>query len=720
MARKVKKNFRPRARLLLQLGDQLIKNESIALLELVKNSYDADASKVKVIMRNVDEIDNGTIVIEDDGVGMDWNIIENVWLEPGSDYKEKLFNQNYVTPKFERTPIGEKGIGRFGVHKIGEKIEVITRCSKEKEYVISINWSDFNNTKYLKDAPVEIYEREPAMFKGNKTGTRIEITALRNTWRRSIVRQVHRDLLAINSPFKSKDAIKIEFDIDKKKWLEGLLEFDDIKKASLYYFDCKFSGQRIEKFKYEFKPWPNMSLLKARTITEKDNYVKENKKMWRTEIEIDEKTKKKKKVYKIINLSKYKIGNVSMRGYIFDRDPAILDMCITTGKSDLANYLDENGGVRIYRNELRVNEYGEPGNDWLGLDIERVNIPGRKISNNLILSAIDLKRNESTGLIEKTNREGFIENDALREFTYAVRYVLGMVETLRNIDKSLIREKYNTPKMAEPVIDSINDLKVVVNKKVKNENVRKELDANIAKVEKDYKEINETLITAAGAGLNLSFFVHEIEKGIDRLNLALQKEDASQKILDLSNHLAELVDGYTNIIRQSKQSEEKLTDILQGALFNNEFRFENHKIIINNNTAKYRGNTEIKCAKRLVLIASMNLIDNSIYWLAYKERQLKKVEEFKKRLYFDIIKDEPGYIKLLIADNAKGFTIPKDRLARPFMSEKDGGMGLGLHLTSEIMKAHHGRIEFPEWGDYDIPKEFKRGAVVVLTFPKDA
>lgn len=81
--------FKPRARLLIQLGDQLIKNESIALVELAKNSYDADATKVEIYMEHPDDPENGTIIIEDDGYGMTSDTVENVWLEPGSDFKSK-------------------------------------------------------------------------------------------------------------------------------------------------------------------------------------------------------------------------------------------------------------------------------------------------------------------------------------------------------------------------------------------------------------------------------------------------------------------------------------------------------------------------------------------------------------------------------------------------------------------------------------------------------
>ena len=128
----IKLKFKPRARLLLQLGEQLIRNESIALLELVKNSFDADASTVDVYMDQVDKPEEGTIIIEDDGYGMDSNIVEDVWMEPGSDHKEKMFENKEVSPKFKRLPIGEKGIGRFGVHKLGNVIELISKKNKKK------------------------------------------------------------------------------------------------------------------------------------------------------------------------------------------------------------------------------------------------------------------------------------------------------------------------------------------------------------------------------------------------------------------------------------------------------------------------------------------------------------------------------------------------------------------------------------------------------------
>ena len=114
-------SFKSRARLMPQIGDQLIKNESIALLELVKNAYDADAPDVWVEMWDIDKSDKGKIIVKDNGDGMDLSIVENSWMEIGTDNKKNLLDEYIMNDKksaLGRLPMGEKGIGRFGVHKL--------------------------------------------------------------------------------------------------------------------------------------------------------------------------------------------------------------------------------------------------------------------------------------------------------------------------------------------------------------------------------------------------------------------------------------------------------------------------------------------------------------------------------------------------------------------------------------------------------------------------
>ena len=236
--------FKPRARLLLQLGDQLIKNESIALLELAKNAYDADASKVDIIMRHPDSIEDGSIEIEDDGFGMTPDIVENVWLEPGSNYKQEQFAERRFTPIYHRLPIGEKGIGRFGAHKLGNLIEMTTKSANANEVFVRIDWTQFAEHRYLEEVPIRIIEREhPQHFTGGKTGTRIVIKGFRKPWERGMARNVIRAITSITSPFETMDSFKPSFQIiDKSGWFDGIITWDRVCDYSLFQFDATISG----------------------------------------------------------------------------------------------------------------------------------------------------------------------------------------------------------------------------------------------------------------------------------------------------------------------------------------------------------------------------------------------------------------------------------------------------------------------------------------------
>jgi hypothetical protein len=89
-------------------------------------------------------------------------------------------------------------------------------------------------------------------------------------------------------------------------------------------------------------------------------------------------------------------SGVQLKFHVFDRDREVLRRL--SNIQLLTDYLDENVGIRIYRDGIRVYNYGEPGDDWLGLDLRRVNAPTRGISRNIVIGAIHLSLEQSTAL----------------------------------------------------------------------------------------------------------------------------------------------------------------------------------------------------------------------------------------------------------------------------------------------------------------------------------
>ena len=187
----VEQPFRPRARLLQLLGDELIGSDRLAVFELVKNAYDADANEANVQLDLVSD-EGPAIVVVDDGEGMTLDKLRSVWLVPGDDHRQRQRLADERTPVHGRLPLGEKGLGRFAVHKLGNSITLVTCARDSDECIVEIDWNELIDRPYLDEAPVKIRIRKPELFTNGQAGTRIEIRQLRTTnWRRGDVRRLH-------------------------------------------------------------------------------------------------------------------------------------------------------------------------------------------------------------------------------------------------------------------------------------------------------------------------------------------------------------------------------------------------------------------------------------------------------------------------------------------------------------------------------------------------
>jgi signal transduction histidine kinase len=698
-----KPSFKVRARALNQLGEQLIKNESIALLELIKNAYDADASKCDVMMVKPDSMEHGEIIIIDDGEGMDADILKNVWLEIGTKYKEDLRADEKTarTKKYHRLRLGEKGIGRFGVHRLGRKIEIITKKSNSKECVLKLNWDKIETSHYIEDFPCELIERDPEEFKDGRTGTIININKLRVPWSRALARTCARTITSLNSPFKDSSSFRVSFEIDDSNWLTGILTFEDIEQYKLFSFDITMEGNEITDFMYEFKPWESMNKLSHRKLTIDDPEVKSLTKM----------VYKSGSEYEDVNLGKYQIGMVRFTGIIFDMDTRILELGVND-RSGLKKYLKENGGVRVFRDNMRVLDYGEPGNDWLDLSGRRVNMPTKRISNNIVLGAVYLDREHSLDLKEKANREGFIENDAFFELFRAVRFAIDRIESFRKTDKDLLRKHYGPQETAQPVVSSISELKDIVEKKVSDEPTKQTITNYLDRVEAEYEEITESLMKSAGAGLNLVIVIHQMEKILKDVEAMLKDKVPVEVLEDRVKELASLIEGYSILVRNSEKKERNLKGIIEQGIFNVEFRLKLHKVELDYKFRDRIDGLDAICSTNHVLNCLMNLFDNAIWWLDYGKTK-------NASIFLDISSAYPKHVSIVVADNGPGFTKPTSEIVKPFVSDKPGGMGIGLHLTDQIMKSLGGKLLFPAMEIFDIPEKYGKGAIIALAFKKD-
>jgi hypothetical protein len=159
---------------------------------------------------------------------MDENILRNVWMVIGTDFRAEQRNQNLRTEKFERFPLGEKGLGRLSIHKLGRFIRLITRVSGGEELVMEFDWDQLESSRDLNSAAVKLQRRVPITFPGNKHGTRLEVTKLRETWSRGELRRLHRAVNSLCSPFEGPSDFKVRFSApDREDWLKKTRDIHD-------------------------------------------------------------------------------------------------------------------------------------------------------------------------------------------------------------------------------------------------------------------------------------------------------------------------------------------------------------------------------------------------------------------------------------------------------------------------------------------------------------
>ena len=700
----MKHTFAITPRVIAHLGEDLIKNENIALVELVKNSYDAQATFCEVEFFFIgDELSK--ITITDDGVGMDLDTIENAWLVIGTDNKKKQLEH----PSSGRLPLGEKGIGRLGVHKLGRKIQIQTHKFGYNEVVIDIDWTKLEKANSIDDFPIQVTEQIPSSLP-IPHGTKITISDLKGDWNRRKLRNVYRDLASLNSPFNERtDSFVVEVKSNTNVF-EGLPPISDILKVAMYRGHCVIDGDEIKDFYYQFTPWESLSNIQGREVralSEEDKYLKRRK-------DIATSRNRNKIVLEDFNLSDYKIGKIILDFFIFEKDTAVFSF-MNMERTILNSYLRENSGVRVYRDGVRIYNYGEKDSDWLSLDLNRLKRAGDNISNNIIIGSVGISRRESTDLKEKTNREGFIENEAYFAFVDAVTYALDLITRYRNTDKRRLINVYKKDKrVIEPVLSDLNSAVEIIKDKVSDEKAREDILHYLNRVNDQYIEVRDILIRSANAGLNLGGVIHDMEKQVDALISCIENNNF-ESVKNIALNLEHIISGYTVFLKKTSIKTTNVSTIVSAVIDNNKFRFADHRIKIYSNRKNV--DFEAKLSQTESIGALTNLIDNSIYWVSQSRQDDRKI-------YVYITDEIDNYISIVVCDNGCGFKMPPEQALRPFITGKplNTGMGLGLHIAHEVMQAMKGKLLILDANEIDLPDTAKKyqinKAIVALCFPK--
>ena len=722
--------IRPYARLITMLGDQLIKNETIALIEIIKNSYDADASWVKVSF--VDFNENGSInknskiIIEDDGCGMDEFILKKHWLNPATP--DKLKRKNETTPK-GRILQGEKGIGRFAVFKLGKNIKVITRRENQDiENQLTYNFSGYDDNflsengqekeLYLDDLTVSFEKGKPQFIVGKKVelgsiikqrkphGTIIEICDLKSNWTSARISKVQNEIGKMQPIFSDDD----NSDFNVWIYMNGNIHISQEKykeklKSCLNYKSVfKITEGKFTSATNSIKFLLNGNLTELNFNSPEINGLKQFK-----------------EYFKHLNY-KTECGDFGFEFYVFDFNINTENDSRYMLDSEEKKIIKEHR-IYLYRDHVRVMPYGDPDDDWLKVDMTRGTVSAAEfLSNDQVVGCVYISQSGNPQLKDKTNREGLIENgQALGDFINILQLILKYIRK-EPFAKYLINKKRKTE------IEQLKNgkpLSLIENAKKKykdNTDVQKFLCDFEKSYKKEYSTLNERIKKTenlAAVGLSIETASHDVMLFLGK---TIELQDAIIKDLMVGEEINhdELMSRLTLIRGNLSMVQTQMKDI-QLLFPSTKSRTKNINVksilekvhgLYKRPFNKYNIDFSVQCTKNPLIVKTtdavllqvlINLFDNALYWLqtTMKERKI-------------IVLLDGNEQRLIFSDNGPGIKDDdKNYIFEAFYSGKgEEGRGLGLYIARQLLERYDYTIELAEFSKDKLLK----GANFVIEF----
>ena len=702
--------IRPAARLIHTIGSDLIKDLPAAVVELVKNGYDADAKNVDLVftaIKKEQKIEKIKIFVKDNGHGMSYETIINKWMVPAT--KDKLDRKE--SPNGRKLQ-GRKGIGRFAAAALGNELLLVSVDVSHRKTELYIDWEQFSKKEYLDDVEILIENRTTQ----DQSGTMLEISAQfkkENEWTKNDTDILMQELRKLLSPLQNESdpfTIKLTFVefpiINLNNEIELINDFIEIEPYPLIdFYDYRLSGKISDYGTGEF--------------------IFENKSLKGI---ADEKIIQE---FKIKNLAFFGPIKIDLR--VFDRDPESIDNLIQKGsknseagllmsRTDARKLLDVLTGISIYRGDFRIRPYGEIGFDWLSLDKRRVQNPAQRIGHNQVYGFITIQPEEKSHLIEKSARDGLKENSYYEAFKDVVSSTLGILEERRFYFRKKTgkgRRRINLEEELNKLFD-FSSFNRRIEKKLKDTKVDKETIGEISEIIKKEEteksgildNIRETIAIYQGQatlGKIVTVILHEgrkplayfknqgtiIQDWIEELKFKFNKEilniiiDKLTSIKSQAEFFVELFNRLNPLAakRRGPQKDFLLDKILERVfeVFVNELAINKIQHIIN-----LDNNITIKGWEEDFYIIFTNLIENSIYWL--KDSKLSEriimvnVNDIDTKIIIDFIDNGLGIEKKLIED---------ELIFEPWFSTKKAGegTGLGLAIAGEAISRNNGKLK---------------------------
>lgn len=637
-------------------GRGLVTDQIAAVFELVKNAYDADAKEVEIIFSNL-KGENSSLIVRDNGTGMNLIDIETRWMVIGTDSKKNTM----YSPIYQRPLNGDKGIGRFSVDRLGSFLHMeAQKRGSTKRYLVDFDWTLFDGeSRNISDIEIPYVEKNG---KESDHGVSLSICGLHDAWDEVKLRELFRNLRQFKSPFTQDDNFKIYITAPELGYNKREVTVEKLEGVSSLWMTAEISDENPEV---------------VQIMVSKDGLE-----------------------YESIQGNSYLFGSVKAQVFMFNQG----DKVRFANRYSLR--VRDYGNIRLYRDSFRIYPYGEAKNDWLDIDRRQTQGMMRFLGTRDLIGYVQIGKESNPDLKPLTNRQGLEENDAfeqLRNFVveiciktlesyYFTKIKKGTNETIRKSKAEIGGAVAGLTELAKILRESdpnaakqLKGYTAVIKKEQQNQLQYVQDQQEIVKVysriaQKEtflHKLIHQSMIHVKDSLVAMNTFINDVDYLIPA---------DKAKLLTISGYIDDalslLKTVRDDVVKKRSKTTQNVELLARKYLQDNQAYFSESDIKV---SILSTGNMEYSIDPGDIKAILNNLATNAV-------KSLLKVDNREREIRFELYKTD-RFLIIKCIDNGIGIPeVDRERIFDPFQSTTDG-FGLGLTIIDEISKEYGGALE---------------------------
>ena len=665
------------------LGQDLVTNDVVAIIELVKNAYDALATKVEVV---IDE-KNSSIAIRDNGTGMSLSILKKVWCVVATPYR--LQRPRSKRGNLTRRAVGEKGLGRLSAARLGRRLIMYTKARSGRCWRVNVDWQALATAADLSQCTVTIQQVSGSHIP-YPSGTILQITDLTSAWGESELTTLQENLERLVSPFERLRSFTVYLKTPASaEATEGRVTPQAFLSNPPYSFKGAFDSKGSITYDYDYKPLTGSP--RHATASQQWETVRQQL----TPTTLSPLTGPFTFELRAWDLGSDDLETIGQRYHL--------------QRSLIRKSIKAYQGIALYRDRILVLPKSDEARDWLGLDLRRVSRTGTRLSTSQLIGYVAITAKSNPGIQDTSDRERLVTTRAVEQFRTLLTYIVGLLEIERSRDRSPKQPVTTTRDLLAdlspaPLIAGLTDL---VRQGAMATDALPLVNTFSERVDSARKELERRLVyysQLATVGTLAQLLVHEVRNKTMVIDTFLRKTSESRptqagssrdRQLELAQSavaaLTKLADRFAPLASRGFRRGRRnavVEEIARDAVDAHEAEVKRLGVVMDLPTTRHLAAVD---PGELFAILD-NLIDNALTWIG----------ERKKREIAISTLCESGSPRIQVRGADSGPGIAEEDLERVFLpgvTRKPNGIGMGLTVAAELTTAYGGKMYLEQPGD---------------------